>query len=209
VIIVGSVLLDDALARLAVRRPVFHSEADFQFALAWQVRELDPEIEVRLETPFAEGAHLDIEFRKHGRLTALELKYLTRPAVVEVAGETYRLRSRALDKRRYDVVKDVTRIEQYVAARPDANGAVVVLASDDALWRAPLETRRASSDAAYRIHEGAILSGELAWGPTAGPGSIRGREAVLRVLGEHTLGWRPYSTAAVDLRALVVEIESR
>lgn len=207
-ILAGSVALDEALARLSVRRPVFHSEADFQFALAWQVHELDPEIEVRLETPFKEGAHLDIEFRKQGAATALELKYLTRPAVVEVDGEVFHLRSRALDKRRYDVVKDVTRIEEYVAARPGSNGAVVVLASDDALWRPPLASRRVSSDAAYRIHEGVILSGELAWGPTAGPGSIRGREAVLRVLGEHTISWRPYSTEPIDLRALVVGIAS-
>lgn len=35
---------------LAGLRPVFHSEADFQLALAWQVQHADPHATVRLET---------------------------------------------------------------------------------------------------------------------------------------------------------------
>ena len=36
------------MQELAKHRPVFHSEADFQFALAWQIRASMPETEVRL-----------------------------------------------------------------------------------------------------------------------------------------------------------------
>jgi hypothetical protein len=37
------------LEHLAAKRPLFHSEADFQFALAWQIRSAY-DVEVRLET---------------------------------------------------------------------------------------------------------------------------------------------------------------
>ena len=40
-----------ALTALAERRPVFHSEADFQHELAWLVRERYSDVGVRLERP--------------------------------------------------------------------------------------------------------------------------------------------------------------
>jgi hypothetical protein len=39
----------DLLARLARNRPVFHSEADFQHALAWEIHSLHPTAKIRLE----------------------------------------------------------------------------------------------------------------------------------------------------------------
>lgn len=46
----GSVDLQDTLRELPRLRLVFHSEADFQLALAWQVQQHDPAMLVRLET---------------------------------------------------------------------------------------------------------------------------------------------------------------
>lgn len=60
----SSIALDDVLSRLALRRPIFHSEADFQFALAWQILELDAGIDVRLESRPKAGVHLDVEVRR-------------------------------------------------------------------------------------------------------------------------------------------------
>jgi hypothetical protein len=39
-----------AVTALAADRPVFHSEADLQLALAWQLQEADPTARIRLET---------------------------------------------------------------------------------------------------------------------------------------------------------------
>ena len=41
--------LHGTMVRLAKVRPVFHSEADFQHALAWQLREEYPHLSIRLE----------------------------------------------------------------------------------------------------------------------------------------------------------------
>ena len=40
--------IDGLMASLANRQKVFHSEADFQHALAWQIHEAAPESQVRL-----------------------------------------------------------------------------------------------------------------------------------------------------------------
>ena len=44
------------------RRPIFHSEADFQFALAWEIQSAYPRAQVRLEVcPRGQPAmHVDI-----------------------------------------------------------------------------------------------------------------------------------------------------
>lgn len=49
-LLAGGTRLDEVLGRLARLRPVFHSEADFQQAFAWEARVLDPSLRVRLET---------------------------------------------------------------------------------------------------------------------------------------------------------------
>lgn len=43
-LIAGTVDLEEALRTLAQLRPVFHSEADFQLALAWHVQQQDPKM---------------------------------------------------------------------------------------------------------------------------------------------------------------------
>ena len=79
---------------LAETRPVFHSEADFQFALAWRIREETGQ-DVRLEfPPFpGEGMYLDLWVPDIG--TAVELKYVTREHTVAVDGESFSLRNHA------------------------------------------------------------------------------------------------------------------
>ncbi len=45
-------ILHKLMADLAAHRPIFHSEADFQHALAWQIHEAMPDCEIRLEWPY-------------------------------------------------------------------------------------------------------------------------------------------------------------
>jgi|SRR5215813_7697740 len=44
------------LSALSKERPIFHSEADFQFAFAWKMREQNLAYSVRLEVPWSDGA---------------------------------------------------------------------------------------------------------------------------------------------------------
>lgn len=212
-LIAGSVDLNDVLSQLAGIRPVFHSEADFQFAFAWLVQQRDVRMRVRLENRPAPGVHLDVEFARPdlGRTTAVELKYLTRLWTGEVNGERFELKNQgAQDIRAYDVVKDILRVETFVSNRPGSDGAVVALTNDASYWK-PGAGLKDTNAAAFRLGEGTVLAGLRDWGPNTGPGTRKGRELPLALTGSHTLGWCDYSqlpgaATSRHLRALVIEI---
>ena len=45
--------LELALGQLAIKRKIFHSEKDFQFALAWQLQSMYLNANIRLEKPIS------------------------------------------------------------------------------------------------------------------------------------------------------------
>lgn len=189
---------------------MFHSEADFQQAFAWEARVLDPSLRVRLETRPEPGVRLDLLLAgEDGRQTAVELKYLVRLWHGEVAGERFELKNQgAQDIRAYDVVKDIVRVERFVAGRPGSNGVVVCLANDASYWRAPGHGRETNAHA-FRIHEGTVLAGSRAWGPMTGAGSSKGREEPLALSGTYRMAWSDYSALPGSngvFRSLVVEV---
>ena len=80
---------------LRFKRKRFHSEADFQFALAWEIQTLYPDAEVRLEYCPREAPHMhiDIIVELNGKLFPIELKYKTLKIDCSFAGENYSLKS--------------------------------------------------------------------------------------------------------------------
>lgn len=187
------------LETLARRRTIFHSEADFQHALAWEIHLAHAEARVRLETrPFAgqrsQRLALDMAVSVGGVRTALELKYLVRALSCQVEGERFDLQAQAAqDIRRYDVVKDIRRVEELLEHGLTDNGFVVVIANDPGYWRRSL---RPTVDEQFRLHDGRTLRGELRWGKGAGAGTVRGRDEAILLRAEYRLGWRDYSIVA-------------
>jgi hypothetical protein len=118
----GLVDWDDLLnvmIALAVGRPVFHSEADFQHAFAWELQRAHPDARIRLETRPVRGEHLDVLFTDSDRRVAIELKYLTAGWAGRLVGESFELLSQgAQDIRAYDCVKDIVRVERYPRQPP-------------------------------------------------------------------------------------------
>ncbi|RYB89325.1 hypothetical protein EUA06_15150 [Nocardioides glacieisoli] len=199
------------LAKLAMQRPVFHSEADFQFAFAWEAKRLHPDLSVRLETHPEPAVRLDLElFDETGTIgVAVELKYMTRSWSGSQGAEKYVLKNHgASDLRGYDVVKDIGRVERFVAARPGWSGIVIALTNEGGYWRRPSHGRPTNADA-FRLYEGCVLDGERSWGPNTG-GTARGREAPLNLRNPYVLKWADYSrldaSPAGTFRSLVVPI---
>ena len=54
-------LLDQVLPALARRRPIFHSEADFQLALAWEIQTARPAAGVRLEKRLLHSPRINLD----------------------------------------------------------------------------------------------------------------------------------------------------
>ena len=126
------------LARLAGKRPIFHSEADFQDALAWELHQEVPDARVRLEyRPFTnKSMYIDVWLVAAGVTLAIELKYLTRKLVHDACNETFSLRDQgAQDISRYDVIKDIVRVERVVGKGRATQGYVVVLTNDQGYWQ--------------------------------------------------------------------------
>lgn len=182
------------LASLAVKRRVFHSEADFQFAFAWEAKVIRPDLEVRLETNPEPNVRLDLEVidPASGAGVAVELKYMTRLWAGTDRGETFALKNHgASDLCGYDVVKDVARVERFVDARPGWSGFVIVLTNEPAYWRPKTHCRATNADA-FRLHEGAVLAGERRWGPLTG-GTAKGRETAITLRGRYAARWSDYA----------------
>jgi hypothetical protein len=180
---------------LRLRRPVFHSEADFQHALAWSAQRLNPSLRVRLETRPAPGMRLDLLLSRMDvdEHLALELKYLTATWAGAVENESFALLSQAAqDIRAYDVVKDIQRVEQFVG-RPRWSGAVLALTNDPGYWSRPSHGRVTNADA-FRIYEGQRINGRRSWGPNTGAGTMKGRQAAIEIHGDYTCRWSDYSS---------------
>ena len=194
---------------LAAERPVFHSEADFQFALAWRIRERTGQ-PVRLEwKPFArKGMYLDLRLPQTG--LAVELKYVTRRFDAVWRGESFSLRNHAAQPpRRYDFLKDLARLELVASELPPARGGIAVLLTNEpGYWKPP--SRSDTVDTAFRLHEGRRLSGEMDWSPNTGAKTKGGREVPISLESSYTLEWRDYATlsgnAGARFRYLAVAV---
>ena len=185
-----------SLRDLSRRRPVFHSEADFQLALAWHIHETKVNSQVRLEfKPFqSENMYLDIWLQTSE--AAIELKYPTQELKVEREGEVFALRNQsAQDTRRYDFITDIRRLERVVYDSALAKvGFAVLLTNDPSYWEPPQQGWEDTTDAAFRIHEGSVIKGEMDWSGGTSEGTKKGKEKPIRLGGYYDVNWQDYST---------------
>ncbi len=187
--------IDKILSELGKKRPIFHSEADFQHAFAWEIQISHPEASVRLELPRtmeSKTIFLDLWVERQGIHNAYELKYKTRKLSNEIQGELFTLKDQsAQDLGRYDFIKDIWRIEKLKISGQIASGFAIFLTNDSAYWRPPIN--QFSVDADFRIHEGRIVHGNLNWGEKASAGTKHNREENLVLNGTYAMKWRDYS----------------
>jgi len=178
---------------LAKCREVFHSEADFQHALAWQIHKTMQDSQIRLEFPMpAGGLNMHVDIYLPDENIAIELKYATRGLELEPNGESFTLRNHgAQNQRRYDFLQDVQRLE-LMRSEPKLceAGYAVLLTNDWLYWDSP---KRETMDSAFRVHEGQVIKGKRAWHDQASPGIKKGREKPIQLKGSYRLRWQDYS----------------
>lgn len=185
------------LADLSKKRPIFHSEADFQHALAWEIHQQWPKCSIRLEQKFSDSSvqnmYLDIYVSNFSVKIAFELKYKTKKLNIDRSEESFRLADQsALDTTRYDFLKDIQRLEQVVHKYPGTIGYAIFLTNERAYWRPSLD--QFTADAQFRIHDGQSLTGMLSWGERASARTRKGREQTIDIRGKHVVRWREYSS---------------
>jgi hypothetical protein len=184
---------------MAQTRAVFHSEADFQHAFAWELHRTAPEWDIRLEVPVRMplgSIHLDLLARSRSGEVAIELKYKTTALSVDWHGEEFALMNHAAqDLGRYDFFKDLNRVEAFAQSGLNRGGYAIFLTNDSAYWKAPASLEHGY--AGFAMNDGRRISGDLCWGERASEGTRRGRLDDIAICGRYCLEWAPYSSLPV------------
>jgi hypothetical protein len=203
--------IDRAMKSVSGKRPIFHSEADFQHALAWELQSAHPTASIRLEriVQAANEIHVDIIIAKENISAAIEVKYKTRKVTTDINGEYFAVRDHgAQDIGRYDFFKDIRRLEEIVDHQPRWQGVSIFLTNDSSYW-APLPNPDLGY-AQFSMAEGRTVEGRLCWGDRSGPGTRKNRESNHELRGRYRLQWSKYSQVPTDrygeFRYLAVEV---
>lgn len=187
--------LKHIIEELAQKRPVFHNEADFQHALAWEIKESYPDAKIRLEMKVhgvGTKVYLDILADIDGYKYAIELKYKTKQFHYMLQEEEFSLITQgAQDVGRYDVLKDLVRLEKMVTEGVVDEGLLIFLTNDSSYYS--INENVDAIDRKFRIHEGKEIHGTLSWGEQTGKGTMKGREEALSLKGNYTMNWHSYS----------------
>lgn len=169
---------EKSIIELQNQRPIFHSEDDLKLALAFNIKENNPEFEIRLERPVeleminrnrkktTIRAPIDIVvIDTNGKSYPIELKYKTRKANISLNHENYILAEHgAQDVGRYSFRKDIYRIENYKSKNLNYKyGYVLILTNDKAYFEKNV-FEKDNIDKHFSFHNGALLNPfDLSW----------------------------------------------
>jgi len=204
--------IKQTLKELSQKRPIFHSEADFQHALAWEIHQKFNKIDIRLEKRFMVNElgeiYVDILLKIDDAAIAIETKYTTKKLEIKLNGEEFVLKNHsALDVRRYDFLLDMYRLEKLKSAGKVVIGYAVFLTNDPGYWKEP--KRKNTNDENFRIHQGRKIKANetLQWAPNTSKGTKKGRERLLRFEKEYSFEWELYSKDThYEFKYLLVEV---
>jgi len=185
-------ILDNELHR------IFHSEADFQHALSWELHKQyceDTDRQIRLESPInintknqTERIYIDIVIRGNHKIIPIELKYKTAKLKID----EFDLKEHSShDTSRYDYVKDIQRIETVLSGQ-NGYGFAIFLTNDSRYWKKPRQGH--TQDEQFRIHEGQTLQDELDWeGAKQSTVGKKRYHNPIELKNTYNLNWRHYT----------------
>ena len=192
------------------KRPIFHSEADFQLALACELKEVLPSCEIRLERPqeiemtylFPRGttiqrngqqrqspitvkASFDIILIINGKEYPIELKYKKAEIDIGFNGERYKVLNddAAQTNTKSDLRKDVYRLERYLD-KENAEKGFFIFITNDMSYLKPSGSKKSPC---YSFHHNFTLPKKSpCWGNT---------KVIYKtpLKGTYKIKWQPYS----------------
>ena len=190
----------DLLTALSGKRPIFHSEADFQHELAWLLHHTNSQIQIRLEKPLKGVGEVDIMLREDNREFLIELKYKTRKMNSKAGNEEFALKSHgAQPLGRYDGLKDISRI-----VKSKMNGCTIFLTNESQYWNVEPD----GNGAHFSLQGGRALQNVvLKWCDNTKVKSIgKGRVSGISLAGPYTLKWRQYGSTGSEFCYLLVMV---
>lgn len=181
---------------LSDKRKIFVSEADFQFALAWEIKSEIPEAEIRLEycpVDIDPSMHTDILVKIGKDIYPIELKYMTKQCEVTIDNERYILKNQgAQDIKRYDFIKDISRVEKLSETMDNfKEGYCIAITNDPNYWNT--SNNNNTCDVAFRLSHNSTKEGKLEWADHTGNGTKKNREESLILRNRYNIYWQNYS----------------
>lgn len=200
------------MTELGKQRAIFHSEADFQHALAWEIHKQVPSALIRLERPFRLSREikirLDLLVIQDDRSIAIELKYKTRKPKekILIQDEQFDLANHgAQDLGRYSYIKDIDRLEKIIRHLENGEGYAILLTNESSYWRPPQSAETA--DAHFRLTDDKVVDGTLEW--NGEEKTLQGGVSKFEIKGKYKLQWQDYSTICSEqFRYLVTKVSS-
>lgn len=214
------------LKTLSDERPIFHSEADFQHALAWKLHSTIPTASIRMEinspainrSPQQKAKskgrmRLDIRAQIDKLYVGLELKYRTNELSTTMDGELFKLsKHSAYPIGRRAFLDDLRRLEYFVDHEWIDIGYAILLTNAYTYWN-PSQGEY-NCDKAYEIfHERSITPGSFDWAAHTGSGTKGKATTPITLRSAYRFQWHHYSTIPSTMNCqfkfLVVEVNSR
>ena len=195
---------------LAYERPVFASEADFQFALGWKLKEMYSNYRILFEfvpkfkkvhdSDGDNGIHIDIVvITDDGKHIPLELKYKTEELVdYEVNGIIYNLKKQsARNLACYNYLYDIERIEKFKSEYNEdfEEGYAIFLTND---WGYTKEPRVDAKYRSFSIHNRAVKTGNMDWTTPFEAASTKYAEKI-HLTGQYEIDWKIYESPSVSI----------
>ena len=184
--------VDKIMYQLSRWRPIFHSEADFQFSLALLIKEQYPNCDIRLEfvPEFNPHLHLDILVIFEGKWIPIELKYTTKKCIKTINDEVYVLKEQgAKDQGCYNYLKGIEEFRD--KADKFIEGYTIKITGEMSYLRPPIKVN--CTYAEFSIDDGSIKTGCMNWSTNTGKGTMRGMEAPIVLTGMYPINWKEYS----------------
>lgn len=197
--------IHQVLSNLASKYRAFWSEADFQFAFAWELQKLRPSASIHLErrVSLQTNYYVDIWVEEDGKIYPIELKYKTKAATI---GGISLLNQSATDFGCYDYLWDIYRLEQLSSQIQNYDvGFAIMLTNDAAYFR---DTQRKSAYDDFKIFDVVTKQGQLSWQSTVkGTPFIYGHRAPFALNGVYTMKWHPYNQGLDGFKYLINEVK--
>ena len=205
--------LINTMNNLSFVRPVFHSENDFQFELAWQLKKENPEIEIRLEKPVS-SKYLDLYTVNHNEIIGIELKYKTARLEYndQKTVDNFNLKDHAaVDLGRFDFINDILRLEQLKIDGEISKGYCIFLTNSPPYWNSiNYKYKIPPNDINFRFDEGKTLTGSLKWTQETKETTVgRSRFGGIFLKSNYIAKWRYYSELNLKnghFRYLLIEV---
>jgi len=153
--------IKSVIKSLSTKRPIFHSEHDFKFALAWEIQSFYPSSKVRLEVP-CNGGKIDILVIYKNHSYPIELKYKKLKLDITIDEEKFSLsKDGAHTDNVPKFINDIYRVENNSETLNGGMrlGFTIWLTNDHIYWNGPQKPD--VDHAPFFVHEGVEIKGKI------------------------------------------------